>query len=274
MLRQRILTAIVLLPLALALVLLAPVWIFDLVLVAIVALLAVEFAALCFAALWLRVAFVVAAAALQVAALATWPFAAQLAGGLVIGAVVLWLLVPLWFVGRQRIPAFVKGLLGLILLAGAGVALHELKAVAPDGRWVLMVFLLVWAADIGAYAAGRMLGRHKLAPSISPGKTWEGFAGGLMLALLVGVLAGMWMLDVAARVEWLLLLVGVVVISVIGDLLESLLKRQAGVKDSGRLLPGHGGIFDRLDSLLAAAPALWLLGTKIGIFGGISGVGG
>lgn len=273
MLKQRILTAVALLPLALAVVLLAPVWIFDLVLVAVIVLLAVEFGALCLAALWLRAAFVVAAAALLVAALVNWPVAV-LRNGLLIGAVVLWVLAPLWFMGRQRIPGVVKALLGLVLLAGAGVALHELKAVAPDGRWLLMVFLLVWSADIGAYAAGRLLGRHRLAPSISPGKTWEGFVGGLVLALLIGLAAGKWMLGIAPGIEWAGLLFAAVTISVIGDLLESLLKRQAGVKDSGRLLPGHGGIFDRLDSLLAAAPMLWLIGIKIGIFSGISGVGG
>jgi len=126
----------------------------------------------------------------------------------------------------------------------------------PQGGWMLMYLLtLVWVADIGAYFAGRKFGKHKLAPSISPGKTWQGVAGGLVLNVLwisiVYQLSDGWGLGFGY-----FLMLGLVtsMISVVGDLYESILKREAGQKDSGVLLPGHGGVLDRLDSIIAAAP--------------------
>ncbi len=125
-----------------------------------------------------------------------------------------------------------------------------------QGGWILLYLLtLVWVADIGAYFSGRKFGKYKLAPGISPGKTWEGVAGGIVLNLG-------WMLIVFQIGEgwnlalWQFLLIGLAtsVISIIGDLYESVLKREASVKDSGRLLPGHGGVLDRIDSVIAATP--------------------
>ena len=127
-------------------------------------------------------------------------------------------------------------------------------------HWLLFVLFLVWAADSGAYFAGRRFGRHRLAPQVSPGKSWEGAAGGLLLA---GMLAAG-----AARafgrpvLGFTLVCVLVAGFSIVGDLNESMLKRFAGLKDSGRIIPGHGGIMDRIDSLTAAAPLL-LLGTSL-----------
>ncbi len=125
-----------------------------------------------------------------------------------------------------------------------------------QGGWLLMYLLtLVWVADIGAYFAGRRFGRNKLAPAISPGKTREGVAGGLTLnalwITLVFYLSGGWGMD---YVSFLLLGLVTAAISVVGDLYESVLKREAGMKDSGNILPGHGGILDRIDSVIAAAP--------------------
>ena len=111
----------------------------------------------------------------------------------------------------------------------------------------------VWAADIGAYVTGRLIGRVKLAPQVSPGKTWEGVGGGVLLALAVAWVASAW-LDLAP-LPLLAVAVPTALVSVIGDLTVSMLKRNIGLKDTGRLLPGHGGVMDRIDGLIAAVPA-------------------
>jgi phosphatidate cytidylyltransferase len=129
--------------------------------------------------------------------------------------------------------------------------------------------LLIWGADSGAYFAGRRWGKRKLAVQLSPGKTWEGVCGGAVLALLLVLPLTVWLLSnqVTGQMLWwpayALLCVVTIVVSVSGDLLESVAKRRAGVKDSGQILPGHGGVLDRIDSLTAAAPCftlglLWL----------------
>ncbi len=120
--------------------------------------------------------------------------------------------------------------------------------------WLLYVMILVWGADSGAYTFGKMFGKHKLAPKVSPGKTWQGFFGGLLTAAVISWAYGVWAhLDVTPTV---LLVCSVVaaLASVLGDLTESMFKREAGIKDSGHLIPGHGGILDRIDSLTAAVP--------------------
>ena len=124
---------------------------------------------------------------------------------------------------------------------------------------VLFVVLTVWASDIGAYAVGRVAGGPKLAPAISPGKTWSGAVGGVFAAMMVtAVFAG----DAWGRVA--LVAAGLSIIAQAGDLLESALKRRFGVKDSGRLIPGHGGLLDRLDGILTAAPAAAILAVMLG----------
>jgi phosphatidate cytidylyltransferase len=153
---------------------------------------------------------------------------------------------------------------GYLVLAFSWLALVELHALTAGPYFVSLLLLIVWGADTGAYFAGRRFGRRKLAMRISPGKTWEGAIGGLLLALL-----GALVLHVLVGADWpsLPLLLGIVVVtvvfSIVGDLFESMIKRQHGAKDSGNLLPGHGGILDRIDSLTAAAPIfvtglLWL----------------
>jgi len=147
---------------------------------------------------------------------------------------------------------------GYVLLLGAWLALVTLVA-SPAGAWsILWVFVIVWGADIGAYFVGRRFGRHRLAAQVSPGKTWEGAGGGLLLALPVGTALGVWLPALAAMgfdaAQWLGAATAIAVVSVFGDLFESALKRARGVKDSGVLFPGHGGMLDRIDSLLAALP--------------------
>lgn len=269
MLRQRVLTAVVLLPLVLGVVLFAPLWLFDFVVGAVLVLLAREYAALC-GARGAGPVLVLAVPLLFAGTVIPWLWQAQLARWLPIITVMLWIAAPAWLFTRARLPGLVKLALGLVLLAGAGLALHQLKAVALDGRWVVAALVLVWAADVGGYFVGRAIGRHKLAPAVSPGKTWEGFGGGLALVLLVGGSAGYAFLEPRVLPEWIALLVLATVVSVVGDLVESLLKRQAGVKDSGTLLPGHGGVLDRLDSLLAVAPVFVIAGVEFGIFNELS----
>ena len=130
---------------------------------------------------------------------------------------------------------------------------------AEDGQLrILTVIICVVASDTGAYAVGSLLGRHKLAPHISPGKTWEGLAGGVAVTTVVAVLSAVYLLDAP---WWVGILLGILVslAATVGDLVESLLKRDAGLKDMSNFLPGHGGVMDRLDSMLVAFPMGWLV---------------
>jgi phosphatidate cytidylyltransferase len=172
------------------------------------------------------------------------------------GLVLAWLARPRFGAGDGQAARGLKLLAASLCVVPAWSALGWLHSEAPLGaRWTLFALALVWAADSGAYFAGSRFGRRKLAPSISPGKTWEGVAGGLAASLLLAVavlpLLG---LSWTALPALALLTLVTAAISVVGDLFESLMKRQSGVKDSGALFPGHGGLMDRLDSLLAALP--------------------
>ena len=120
--------------------------------------------------------------------------------------------------------------------------------------WLLYVMFLVWGADSGAYMFGRLFGRHKLAPKVSPGKTWEGFFGGLVTSAIIAWLFSLWAPLTVSTGIWLVCSLIAALASVLGDLTESMFKREAGIKDSGNLIPGHGGILDRIDSLTAAVP--------------------
>ncbi|MFO8024949.1 phosphatidate cytidylyltransferase [Thiohalophilus sp.] len=149
-----------------------------------------------------------------------------------------------------------KLLAGIGIILGPFVALLVLRHREPFGpQWVMYLLLLIWLADSAAYFAGRAFGRHKLLYNVSPGKSWEGVAGGLLGCLVLSVVAGWWFeLSMTHYIWFVAVSLVVVLFSVAGDLVESLFKRQAGMKDSGHILPGHGGILDRIDSLTAAAP--------------------
>ncbi|MBY0338305.1 MAG: phosphatidate cytidylyltransferase [Acetobacteraceae bacterium] len=154
---------------------------------------------------------------------------------------------------------------GVLYIGVAGVALVELRHDDAAGREnVLFLFLVVWASDIGAYLAGRRFGGPKLWPAVSPNKTWSGAAGGLAAAMAVGAAAA-WVLEPgSASGRAALVAAALGLATQAGDLLESWIKRRFGVKDSSGLIPGHGGLLDRLDGVLAAAPAAALLGTWLG----------
>lgn len=178
-------------------------------------------------------------------------------------ALVWWLLALLWvafFPGSvNRIAA---ALAGVLVLVPAWLALVRLHDHAP--QLVLFIVLLVVAADVGAYFTGRQFGRHKLAPKVSPGKTWEGVFGGLLAAAVMAWIGVVWF-NISAPAFFALCAL-VVVASVVGDLTESLFKRHVGLKDSGSLLPGHGGVLDRVDSVTAAAPVFLVGLERLGLF--------
>lgn len=165
-----------------------------------------------------------------------------------------------------RIPAAVLAAAGLLALVPSWILFVYLHGSGPDGpARVLAVLFIVWAADVGAFFCGRGFGRVKLAPAVSPGKTWEGVVGGLLAATLLAVLAALWLGEPLA--SWTATGFAAALVSIVGDLTVSVAKRQAGRKDSGHLLPGHGGILDRMDSLTAAVPIFFLGLSLAGLVG-------
>lgn len=268
MLSTRIITALVLAPLVLAAMFLLSPRGWGVAMLAVTLVAAHEWARLAAFPRPMQVAFValILLAGLGLMFLPAAGFAGGWPGNVVLAgcglSAVFWLTVaPPWVV--RRWPTTNRGVMlvvGWIVLIGTWIALVELQARSP---WlVLSLMAIVWIADTAAYFSGRAFGRRKLAPEVSPGKTWEGVYGGLAAVALYAVV----LLYVGrdsqfasalaslAAVAWIALAVLIAGVSVLGDLFESLMKRQAGVKDSGKLLPGHGGVLDRTDALLAAIP--------------------
>ncbi len=261
MLLQRTLTALLLAPLAILLILWPPTSVFAPIV-----------AAAFLAALWewtrlsgfknypMRGGLLAAAAVLF--ALLWWARDSAIWQLLIGVGVLWWALVCVWLnhfafgAAPTRENRLIKLGAGALVIVPAWVAALSIHRGQPHGHWwTFLALAIVWAADIGAYFSGRMFGKRKLAPTISPGKTWAGVYGAFVAGALVAG-GGGWLLDVRG---WSLtgligLSVVTVVASIVGDLLESLMKRHAAVKDSGNLCPGHGGLLDRLDSVFAALP--------------------
>jgi phosphatidate cytidylyltransferase len=181
-----------------------------------------------------------------------------------ISGVIWWLIVPYFLVYYSKHEKNVlsgvvfKWFVGLFVFIPCLVGIIELRKIFGPA-FLLYILVAVWAADIGAYFAGKYFGEHKLAEAISPNKTMEGVAGGLIFSLIISVIGG-FILPLHG-IQWLLIITLVIVSclwSIIGDLFESMLKRDANIKDSGCLLPGHGGIYDRIDSITAAIPIFTL----------------
>lgn len=259
MLKQRLLTALILVPLLLVILLGLPRLLALLVLAAVVLAGAWEWSAfLRTDSKLLRAGYVLAVALLMGLGWRTSVTAAGLQWVLM-AALAWWLVAFVWLSGFPgRVRPFAAALAGSCVLVPTWVALGRLHLSHPVGpQWVTFLLVLVSLADVGAFFAGRQFGRLKLAPRVSPGKTWEGLLGGVTLAMLVAGAGALWF--VVPTGPFLALCAAVVLLSVIGDLTESLFKRYAGLKDSGTLFPGHGGVLDRIDSLTAAAP-LFLLG--------------
>jgi phosphatidate cytidylyltransferase len=262
MLKQRVATAVILALITVWIVLKLPAVGFGLALLAAILLGAWEWARL--ADLDQTRGRLLYGALILTLILAFWPLvgSAGFVNGLLIPVCAGWCYVPIWlwrYAGcpdRLDRPATV-GVAGMVALVAPWVALMGLRDGFGPG-YVLFLLLLIWVADTGAYFTGRRWGRRKLAPAISPGKTWEGVWGAAATTLacaLIGAAA----LGTGARWPWFVAVCMITVgFSIVGDLFESMLKRQRGVKDSGMLLPGHGGMLDRIDSLTAAAPVFVL----------------
>ncbi len=265
---KRVLTALILAPAVLALVFLSPKWLIALVVAGVSMLAGWEFLGLAErkSAKPPRVAVMAAIAALFAGNL-QWPdLTANLFGFLSLGLLV-------YCVFRSPVERVLAdataAIFGLFYTGLTLLALPNLREQANGPALVVFLLCVVWAGDIAALYVGRMWGRHKMAPALSPNKTWEGSVGSVLGSLAVtGILLELssllaqWnfaKLSFADDVWWYWLVLAVVVnlAAQVGDLAESALKRSAGVKDSGTLLPGHGGMLDRIDALLLAAPLLW-----------------
>ena len=267
MLATRIATAAVLIPLVLAALFLLPPRIFGVALLAVVVVAAYEWARLAGFSARPSLLFVVGTFLLGFALLfgpagfvAGWPPTVVVT---VCGAATLfwvWVATPWIALSWPTGSHFALALVGWIVLIAAWLALVELQARSP---WLVLAAMgIVWIADTAAYFAGRAFGRHKLAPQVSPGKTWEGVIGALVAVAIYAFALEPFAaragfhgpIDATTIALWILLAAALAAVSIVGDLFESMLKRRAGVKDSGHLLPGHGGVLDRTDALLAAMP--------------------
>src|SRR5271156_2006860 len=268
---KRVVTAVVLIPLVLLLIFEAPFWLITPV-VAIVAELALwEYLALADAsgAKTPRIAVMIAVALLFVVVFRRPDFLGPLLGAL---ALALFIICAFLSPTKRVLPDTAYSVFGVLYIGVPLTTLPLLSEQENGPSLLLFLFFVVWAGDIAALYVGRAFGCRKLAPSISPGKTWEGavasVAGSVLTALLLVLLAGWLARGNFGRLSsllsfpgsttgWLVLAAVLNVAAQLGDLVESAIKRGAGVKDSGTLLPGHGGVLDRIDALLMAAPVLW-----------------
>ncbi|MFL0798950.1 MAG: phosphatidate cytidylyltransferase [Agarilytica sp.] len=207
------------------------------------------------------IAFVIAVAIVG-GVLTDWAQDLEALRYMLIGSCVWWAIALLWIQGFPSsaiiwgsVPA--RLLMGVFVLVPAWLGVVFLRHQEAGAWLVLFVVLLVASADIGAYFTGRAIGKRKLAPNVSPGKSWEGVAGGAVLAAILAVVFNA-VFSGGALLSLLIIAVPTALISVVGDLLESMVKRHQGVKDSSQLLPGHGGVLDRIDALVAAIPVFAL----------------
>lgn len=278
MLKQRLITAAILIPLVIWSVFILSTYTLSLVFAAILAAGAWEWAALAgLSSISSRISYVIAVIIGLV--LCSWTIFSPIGLYLVMGMALMWWIGALiWIqqysrrVSRHDDMAGVNAVsdstrlkwnfvfAGILVFIPPWVALVVIHDEGMNGPyWVLFILVLIWGADSGAYFAGRRWGSRRLAPQVSPGKTWEGVLGACSVTILLAMLGGI-ILDIPRfkLIPFVLLCLLTTLFSIVGDLLESMLKRQAGVKDSGRVLPGHGGVLDRIDSLVSGLPVFVL----------------
>ena len=261
MLRQRIITAIILAPIVLACVFLLPHFEFSLFVGAVLSVAAWEWANFANLSNLNRYLY-----ALMVAAVMFASYFAPVSPLLLLSSL-WWVIAFVLVVNYPKLdelwgsPAVIM-VIGVITLVPGFVALIELKRYAESNFLICLLFFLIWAADIGAYFSGRAFGKRKLAPRVSPGKSWAGFYGGVLTSLIIAMSMSLYLgrpqLVTSDGVIFLAACMFIAVVSVLGDLTISMFKRHRGIKDSSNLLPGHGGFLDRIDSLLSASPVFAL----------------
>lgn len=255
MFRQRLLTTLVLVPLVLFVIYYANNWIFTALILVLLLVCGIEWLSLIpINRLWLKIIFI--ALLLMIIWLNHYNFSCWLWAGMILWGLIL--VAVLSFPTTQRIwgHSWVTTVAGLLLLPLFAQSMLKVYHQSQGKGLIVYLLFLVWAADIGAYLAGKQWGRHKLIPVVSPGKTVEGALGGFILSMLVA-LGGYSYFQPTAAVNWFIIAVATTLMSMLGDLFISMLKRRSKIKDTGYLLPGHGGILDRLDSLIAALPLFY-----------------
>ena len=250
----RVLTALVLIPLVLALVAWAPRWLFSAVLTLVAVAALREYLALAAQSglgplTWFSYA--------ATAVLVFWAPLAESPALLVLAALAL-AARPARSL-EKALPGAASSVLGVLYVGLPLAMLSDLRRLFDGPRWVIYVLALTWVGDTAAYFGGRAFGRHKLAPRISPGKTWEGAVASLVASLALGMAYLAWMRPEMGLAWSGSISAAVNIAGQAGDLAESAVKRGAGAKDSGAILPGHGGLLDRIDALLFAVPALWYI---------------
>ncbi len=261
MLRQRIITAIILAPIVLACVFLLPHFEFSLFVGTVLTVAAWEWANFAKLSNLHRYLYAVIIAAIMLAA-----YFAPVTPVLLLSSL-WWALAFVLVVKYPKLDELwgssaVIMLIGVVTLVPGFVALIELKRYAESNYLICLLFFLIWGTDIGAYFSGRAFGKRKLAPRVSPGKSWAGFYGGVLTSFVIAVSLSLYLgqpeLSTADGVIFLAVCMFIAVVSVLGDLTISMFKRHRDIKDSSNLLPGHGGFLDRIDSLLSASPTFAL----------------
>lgn len=268
----RLVTAAVAIPLLLALIFLAPAWGFYVLIIVAGGISAWEYCTITFAKESLPVTWACTLLTAGVMATMVWS-PAHLVGVLALAGVLLFLIVLFTHTDQTKITQHVGSSITAVVYAGVifgCVALMRQFTQDAGPYWVLLALAIIWGADSGAYFAGRLFGKHKLAPTVSPNKTIEGAIGGLVAA--IAFTFGFNLLFEAVSTDWvplrplqvLLLAIPANFLGQAGDLCESLLKRAHGVKDSGTIIYGHGGMLDRIDALIMASPWFYIFVTTMG----------
>jgi phosphatidate cytidylyltransferase len=265
------LTAVVLAPAAIVMIFLAPAWVFRLVVVLLMLTGTWEFRRLADLQMWPGLILLALQALIIALMFLYWPVVARYALYILLAGCLAWCLMFLRLARYRadqtpdlpfRVVSFVSALVGITICI---FSLALLRDRAFGEFLILLLLIIIWAADVGAYFSGRQFGRTKLAPNISPKKTWEGVIGGIVLAGIAAVVLAHYMLGLGLDSGPVTLVVAITVLaSVGGDLFISIHKRTVKIKDCGHIFPGHGGVLDRFDSLLAGAPfftlSIWILG--------------